>query len=183
MTRPWTPALCLAGRPTTSFARNQPFRSIVRRIASPSRAPEPRAPSPEPREVATMTAVALTLIVLIAGLTQAATDRPEAQVRTLPGAPTIDLSARDTPAQPAPATPTPAGEKAFQSIFADADRRAALERLHQAIADRSPAQAKVVCGMVVIQTDPAIDPKFVKRPAPGSPQPKARTIPPTACAD
>jgi hypothetical protein len=130
-----------------------------------------------------MTAVALTLIVLIAGLTQAATDRPEAQVRTLPGAPTIDLSARDTAAQPAPATPTPAGEKAFQSIFADADRRAALERLHQAIADRSPAQAKVVCGMVVIQTDPAIDPKFVKRPAPGSPQPKARTIPPTACAN
>ena len=124
-----------------------------------------------------MTGMLLGLTIAIAGIAQAAARSAPAQ----PPAPSvtsgIDLSrAGQTP-------PTTPGEKSFGRLFEQADRRARFEAAaHQALA-RSEARTKIVCGMVVIQADPSIDPKFVQRAPADTSGMKIRRIPPPACAD
>ena len=123
-----------------------------------------------------MTGMLLGLTIAIAGVAQAADRSPRAQPPAPPVTSGIDLSsAAQTP-------PAPPGEKSFGKLFAQADRRAELEAAHQALA-RAQSRTKIVCGMVVIQADPSIDPKFVHHPPADTSGMKIRRIPPPACAD
>ena len=103
---------------------------------------------------------------------------------------------------PAPEPPQPAGvpevaqaatvsgEKAFRVLFigeserpAQADLALAPAAAAQRAAESRTADRKVVCGMVVIQADPSVDPKIVKQ-VPGDPAGmKIRRIPAAACTD
>ena len=99
------------------------------------------------------------------------------------------------PTVPAPATPTVSGSTEpiqpsgpFQKLFVapanDARGQvhltAALEQHRQAVERSAP---KVVCGMVVLRADPAVDPKMIVRPPVSTTTMHIRKIPPPACAD
>jgi hypothetical protein len=86
-------------------------------------------------------------------------------------------------------TVTVPGEKAFRNLFTvDLDERSRTELAALAVMARRAGEGrrterKVVCGMVVMQADPSVDPKFVKE-IPGDPASmKIRRIPAPACTD
>jgi hypothetical protein len=87
-------------------------------------------------------------------------------------------------------TVTITGEKAFRNLFtADSHDRSraelagALVVMARRAGEGRPPERKVVCGMVVMQADPSVDPKFVKE-VPGDPASmKIRRIPAPACTD
>ena len=117
-----------------------------------------------------MTSVAFTVPVLGLFLLQA----PERAKEARQPSQTFDL-AQTAPQPPSPTVP---GEKAFGKLFEQAQERAA----RQAVANQKPA-TRIVCGMVVIQADPNIDPKFVIRAPVDSSTMKIRRIPPATCAE
>jgi hypothetical protein len=119
-----------------------------------------------------MTGVALP--VLLAVLAQSA-DRGKA--------PQVVLSpeqSRSSPETPAPSTP---GDKAFNRLFTlPAPRQNPHgDPVVMAAPELKPAP-KIVCGMVVMQADPKVDPKFVIRAPEDTSAYKIRRIPPPACA-
>jgi hypothetical protein len=95
------------------------------------------------------------------------------------------------PAQPpaeAAATQPVQRSGPFQKLFVpqpnearrqEKDVRAALEQLKLA---QKPAP-RIVCGMVVIQTDPQVDPKMVIRSPESATVMHIKKIPPAACAE
>jgi hypothetical protein len=117
-----------------------------------------------------MTNVVLALPVLGLFLLQTPDQGKQPREQSLP----VDLS----PAAPQATPPTVPGEKPFGKLFEPAEERAA----RQALASQKPAP-KVVCGMVVIQADPNVDPRFIIRAPADTTAYKIRRIPPTACAD
>jgi hypothetical protein len=88
--------------------------------------------------------------------------------------------------QPGPFTSAPSapGDKAFSQLFTLPAPPQNQERdpIIVAVPDQKPA-TKIVCGMVVIQADPSIDPRFVVRAPADTSAHKIRRIPPQACAD
>ena len=120
-----------------------------------------------------MTNVVLALPILGVFLLQTAEQRKQPREQ----APPIDLS----PSAPQAPSPTVPGEKPFAKLFEQAQERAARQAL-QALPSQKP-EPRIVCGMVVIQADPNIDPKFVVRAPADTSAHKIRRIPPTACAD
>jgi hypothetical protein len=78
----------------------------------------------------------------------------------------------------APQAPTVPGEKAFGRLF---EQKQQPDPRHS-LPNQKPA-TKIVCGMVVIQADPNIDPKFVIRAPDDSSTMKIRRIPPATCAE
>ena len=117
-----------------------------------------------------MTSVALALPVL--GLFLLQTPGQGKQPREQ--APPFDLSQ----SAPLASTPTVPGEKAFGQLFEMKQEPGA----RQALPNQKP-ETKIVCGMVVIQADPNIDPKFVIRAPVDSSTMKIRRIPPLTCAE
>jgi hypothetical protein len=121
-----------------------------------------------------MTNVVFALPILGVFLLQTAEQRKQPREQ----APAIDLS----PSAPQAPSPSAPGEKPFRKLFEQTqDERAARQAL-QALTSQKPEQ-RIVCGMVVIQANPNIDPKFVVRAPPDTSAHKIRRIPPTACAD
>jgi hypothetical protein len=97
------------------------------------------------------------------------------------------------PSAPAPLSP-PSGAAEpvprsgpFQKLFVQPNEprkqeqqaRAALQQLKQA----QKSAPTVVCGMVVIQADPQVDPKMVIRPRESTTTLHIKKIPPAACAE
>ena len=117
-----------------------------------------------------MTSVPLALPVLGLFLLQT----PEHSKQPQEQAPPIDLS----PSAPPAPSPTVPGEKAFGQLFEQAQERAA----RQALADQKPRR-KIVCGMVVIEADPSIDPKILVPPPVDAGTSKIRRIVPLACTE
>ena len=115
-----------------------------------------------------MTSIA-TLPILGLFLLQA----PERAKESQQPAQTFDL-AQSVPQPPSPTVP---GERAFGKLFEHAQERAA----RQALAIQKPGR-KIVCGMVVIEADPSIDPKILVPPPADSGTAKIRRIVPPACA-
>ena len=119
--------------------------------------------------------IGVVLPVLFALLVQSA-DRGQ-QSRPAP-------SAEQSGSTPAVAVPSTPGDKAFGRLFT----LQALPRnpdggpLIVEVPDQKPA-AKIVCGMVVIQADPNVDPKFVIHAPVDTSAYKIRRIQPRACAD
>ena len=122
-----------------------------------------------------MTSVLIAVPMLVAALAQSADRSKESQVPapSLEGSPSVHPSAE----------PTTPGDKAFRGLFTRPAPTQSLERhAWQAVQDQKPS-AKIVCGMVVIQADPDVDPRFVVRTPADSTDLKIRRIPPPACAD
>ena len=89
-------------------------------------------------------------------------------------------------AQPAPFIPAPSapGDKPSSRLFTVPAPQPNPNRdpLVVEVPDRKPAQ-KIVCGMVVIQADPNIDPRFVMRAPADTSAHMIRRIPPQTCND
>lgn len=117
-----------------------------------------------------MTSVPLALPVLVLFLLQT----PDQGKQPREQAPPVDLS----PAAPQATPPTVPGEKPFGKLFEPAEERAA----RQALADQKPRR-KVVCGMVVIEADPSIDPKILVPPAVDAGTSKIRRFVPATCIE
>ena len=117
-----------------------------------------------------MTSAAFTLPILGLFLLQA----PERPKEPRQPAQPFDL-AQTVPQPPSPTVP---GEKAFAKLFEQAQEPAPRE----APANQKPAR-KIVCGMVVIEADPNIDPKILVPPSADSGTAKIRRIVPSACAE
>ena len=117
-----------------------------------------------------MTSVAFTLPILGLFLLQA----PERAREPRQPAQTFDLAQT----VPEPSSPTVPGEKAFGKLFQQAQERAA----RQALANQKPGR-KVVCGMVVIEADPSIDPKILVPPPADPGTSKIRRIVPPVCVE
>jgi hypothetical protein len=116
-----------------------------------------------------MTGVALALAVLGLFVLQA----PE-QGKPREQAPPVDLS----PSAPAAPSPTLPGGKAFGQLFEQAQEHAA----RRALANQKHGR-KIVCGMVVIEADPSIDPKILMPPPVDSGTAKIRRIVPPTCTE
>jgi hypothetical protein len=105
-------------------------------------------------------------------------------------APLPDAPPPRTATETPQATVTVTGEKSFRVLFtsesekeAPAELAAFVAATAQRLAETRTAERKVVCGMVVIQADPSVDPKIVKQ-VPGDPATmKIRRIPAAACTD
>ena|SRR5215207_5644312 len=80
------------------------------------------------------------------------------------------------------ASPAVPGEKAFSQLFEHAQRAARQAHSRRGFANQKP-ERKIVCGMVVIEADPTIDPKILVPPAPDSGGAKIRRIVPPACIE
>ena len=117
-----------------------------------------------------MTNMALALPVLGLFLLQT----PEQGKQPREQAPPIDLS----PSAPLAPSPTVPGEKAFGQLFEQAQEPAA----RQALANQKPGR-KIVCGMVVIEADPSIDPKILVPPPADPGTSKIRRIVPPVCVE
>jgi hypothetical protein len=122
-----------------------------------------------------MMSVAVVLPLLIVTIAQV----PD-RIERLPQQPSaaVDLSA----STPAAAVPAGVDNKAFDKLFA----RALLSA--QAAGRRPPADGRatlprVVCGMVVIPANPAVDPKIVILPPPEAADAKIRRLVPEACRE
>ena len=120
-----------------------------------------------------MTSVPLALPVLGLFLLQT----PEQSRQPREQAPPIDLS----PSAPQAPSPTVPGEKPFGKLFEQAQERAARQAL-QAVLSQKP-EPKIVCGMVVIQADPRIDPKILVPPPADAGTSKIRRIVPPVCTE
>jgi hypothetical protein len=115
----------------------------------------------------------------------------------LPAAPPAAVE----PSVPVPAVPAVSGSTEppqpsgpFQKLFSapandartQARLRAALEQLRAALEQRRQeterSASKIVCGMVVLHADPAVDPKMIVRPQASATTMHIRKIPPSACA-
>ena len=120
-----------------------------------------------------MTSVPLALPVL--GLFFLQT--PEQGKQPREHAPLIDLS----PSTPQATSPTVPDKKPFGNLFEQAQERAARQA-HQALLNQKP-ETKIVCGMVVIQADPGIDPKILVPPPVDAGTSKIRRIVPPACTE
>jgi len=120
-----------------------------------------------------MTSVALALPVLGLFLLQT----PEQGRQPREQAPPFDLS----PSAPQGPSPTVPGEKPFGKLFEQEQERA-IRQAHQALLSQKP-QTKIVCGMVVIQVDPGIDPKILVPPRVDAGTSKIRRIVPPACTE
>jgi hypothetical protein len=128
-----------------------------------------------------MTGMLLGLTVFIAAVAQAPDRGRDVHQPAARTTPKVDLSQVD----PNSAQPTPPGEKPFGKLFGQEDQRAQLEamaKLREAVASRE-AKSKIVCGMVVIEADPGVDPKFVHRPTGDTSGMKIRRIQPNVCVD
>jgi hypothetical protein len=109
--------------------------------------------------------------------------------------------ARAGPSGTAPATviiggvpETAVATQSFEKLFtgSEEDIRKAQAQLRVEMAAQQPTirvPSRIVCGMLVIQVDPAIDPKMIHRPrmvhSPDEPPATfhIRRIPPTTCAE
>ena len=114
----------------------------------------------------------LVLPVLLAVLAQSADRKP----------PPVPLSQEESrPEASAPSTP---GGKAFHRIFTlpAPPQNPQREPIVVAVPEQKPA-SRIVCGMVVIQADPEVDPRFVIRGPEDTSAFKIRRIAPTTCAD
>jgi hypothetical protein len=119
-----------------------------------------------------MTAVVVP--VLLALLAQSADRGKEARP-----APSPERS-QSSPSTSAPSTP---GDKAFNRLFTvPAPPQNPDRDPNVAVPEQKPA-SKIVCGMVVIQADPNVDPKFIIRAPADTSAHKIRRIAPPACAD
>jgi hypothetical protein len=122
-----------------------------------------------------MTTVALAFPILGLILLQAAEHNKEPRQR----APTFEL----WQAAPEPQSPAVPGDKAFGKLFEQQQQQQQQQRAaREALAKETPAR-RVVCGLVVIQADPNVDPKFVHRAPEDTSGLKIRVIPPASCAD
>ena len=113
------------------------------------------------------------IVIVLAALAQSPGGGRQQQV---PG-PSLEGS----PSAPQSATP---GDKAFSRLFtkpAPAQNMEHRDR-RQALENQKP-KTKVVCGMVVIQADPSLDPKFVIRAPVDSSTQKILRIPPATCVE
>jgi hypothetical protein len=91
------------------------------------------------------------------------------------------------------ALPETVGTQSFDKLFtvSEGDVRKAQAPLRAHLAPQQPAieeRPRIVCGMVVIQADPQIDPKMIQRPMVNPPAQPTTTfhikrIPPTVCAE
>jgi hypothetical protein len=114
--------------------------------------------------------------VLLAVLAQSADRGKEPQPAPFPDQP------QASPSAPAPSTP---GDKAFNRLFTvpapppnpDRDPSVAVP-----VPDQKPA-SRIVCGMVVIQVDPNVDPRFIIRAPADTTAYKIRRFSPPVCAD
>ena len=96
-----------------------------------------------------------------------------------------------SPAQlsPQPGTAEPVQRsKPFQKLFVPQPNQARKQEEHaRALLERqrlaSESAPKIVCGMVVIQADPKVDPKMVIRQGESTPTLHIKKIPPAACAE
>jgi hypothetical protein len=122
-----------------------------------------------------MMSVAVALPLLIVTIAQVP-DRTE----RLPQQPSaaVDLSA----STPAPAVPAAVDNKAFDKLFAQALLSAQAADRRPSADDRATLP-RVVCGMVVIPANPAVDPRIVILPRPQSADAKIRRIVPEACRE
>ena len=129
-----------------------------------------------------MTAFPLGVLIVLAGI-QVSTSPRVTPEPAKPGAVTLIGSGQ---------AETAVGSQSFGKLFTlseddirKAQLRAQLESQQHAI--RPPS--RIVCGMVVIQADPGIDPKMIHRPPPNLPTTEPaitfhlKRIPPTACAE
>ena len=93
-------------------------------------------------------------------------------------------SAEQSGSSPSVAVPSTPGDKAFSRLFTLPAPPQNLDGgpLIVEVPEQKPA-TKIVCGMVVIQADPEVDPKFVIRAPAETSRFKIRRIPPAACAD
>ena len=117
-----------------------------------------------------MTNVAFALPVLGLFLLQT----PEHGRQPREQAPPIDLSL-SAPLAPSPTVP---GEKAFGRLFEQKQEPGS----RQTLPNKRP-ETKVVCGMVVIEADPRIDPKILIPPPVDSGTSKIRRIVPPVCVE
>jgi hypothetical protein len=53
----------------------------------------------------------------------------------------------------------------------------------QEMTPQPAAKPEVLCGLMVIEVDPNIDPKIIVAPKPGNPDPKIRRISPSVCRE
>jgi hypothetical protein len=121
-----------------------------------------------------MTSVVLALPLVMVGLTQGPhASAPLRQQRPA----TVDLS----PSTPLTTAPAQNNDKPFDKLFNKSLPPQAMPSGQPA--KNQQAGPKVVCGMVVIPADPAIDPKIVTPPPPDAADAKIRRIVPDVCVD
>ena len=123
-----------------------------------------------------MTGVITLLPVLLVLLAQSP-DRGNER-RQVPAPPA--LTPEGAPSAPPPATP---GEKAFSGLFTKPAPAQGLERDRRQAFENQKLATRIVCGMVVIEADPSIDPKILVPPPADSGTSKIRRIVPEACTE
>jgi hypothetical protein len=116
----------------------------------------------------------LVLPVLLAVLAQSADRKP----------PQAPLSPEESQSRPEASAPSAPGARAFNRVFrlpapAQNPQR---DPVVVALPEQKPA-SRIVCGMVVIQADPKVDPGFVIRGPEDTSAFKIRRIAPPTCAD
>lgn len=124
-----------------------------------------------------MTSVAiagLTGLPLLLTLAQA----PHRAQDVRPPLPTVNLSV----SIPSASLPT-LGQKAYVKLFVKPGQAPSLQGAAGQAWDAGRPSSKIVCGMVVMQADPKIDPGFVRTAPVDTSGMKIRRIPPGACAD
>jgi hypothetical protein len=108
------------------------------------------------------------------GLTEQRTSEPTVPV---PAVPSVSGSIE-------PPQPSGPFQKLFtpqaNAVHAQKQLRAALEQHRRAVERSAP---KIVCGMVVLRADPAVDPKIIVPPPASSATMRIRKIPPPVCAE
>ena len=86
------------------------------------------------------------------------------------------------PAEPAQSPLFPNTQSPYDSVFREKLLREAQRLLRDRVQEVAAApQSRIVCGMTVIQADPAIDPKMVIRAPENGPDQKIVRIEPPAC--
>jgi hypothetical protein len=120
-----------------------------------------------------MTGVALP--VFLALLAQSADRGKELQPAPFPE------QSQSSPSTSAPSTP---GDKAFNRLFTvpAPPQNPHRDPVVTEVSEQKPAP-KIVCGMVVIQADPTVDPRFVIHAPADTSGFKIRRIQPKVCAD
>ncbi len=123
-----------------------------------------------------MSSLLLGLAVTVAIAQLPATPKGLANQRT--SEPTVPVPAVPlVPGSTEPTQPSAPFQKLFTTSANEARRQ---EHQRQAIEQSAP---KIVCGMVVLRADPAVDPKMIVRPPVSTTTMHIRKIPPPACAE